>query len=108
MMAVTEASRRSLIQDHSPDTRAFLQFFGTLCSIPVVRRIGCVFEGALMHQWVQLSDDDEAGQDAIYDALRRFQTAEGTWLGSSELHIVFADEDDSAFPADAEILFVRE
>jgi hypothetical protein len=94
--------------DQPPGARAFLRFFGTLCSIPVVQRIGCTMEGALLHHWVQLNDDDEAGQDAIFDALRRFQTAEDTWLGGTELHLTFADEGDSAFPPEADILFVRE
>lgn len=107
-MALAEALSRSLIQDHSPSTRNFLRFFGTLCSIPSVVRVACELEGAIIRHWVQLGDDDEAGQDAIYDALRRFQAAEGTVPGTSEVHIIFADEDESAIPATAEVLFVRE
>jgi hypothetical protein len=105
---VVEAPYRSLIQDQSPDVRAFLRFFGTLCSISTVERIGYVFEGAQIHHWVQLNDDDEDGQNAIYDALRRFQAAEGIAVGTTELHVVFADEDASASPSEADVLFVRE
>lgn len=107
-MVAAKAPSLSLVQDRSPGARAFLRFFGTLCSIPTVQRIGCVIEGAAIHHWVQLNDDDEAGQDLIYDALRRFQTAEGTWLGGAELHVIFAGEPESAFPSDADILFQRE
>jgi hypothetical protein len=107
-MVVVEAPYRSLIQDRSPDLRAFLRFFGTLCSIPTVERIGWLLEGGQVHHWVQLNDDDEDGQHAIYDALRRFQSAEGVAVGTTELHVVFADEDASVFPPEADILFVRE
>jgi hypothetical protein len=107
-MVVAEAPYRSLIQDQSPDVRAFLRFFGTLCSIPTVERIGYVFEGGQVHHWVRLNDDDEDGQNAIYDALRRFQAAEGVAVGTTELHVVFADEDPLAFPPEADVLFVRE
>ena len=107
-MVVAEALPRSLIQEYSPEVRAFLRFFGTLCSIPTVDRIGRVVEGALIHHWVKLNDDDEAAQDAIYDALRRFLADESTRTGTAELHIVFADEDLSAFPPEADVIFIRE
>lgn len=107
-MVVAEASYRSLVQDQSPDVRAFLRFFGTLCSIATVERIGYVFEGGQVHHWVQLNDDEEDGQNAIYDALRRFQATEGIAVGTTELHVIFADEDASAFPSEADVLFVRE
>ena len=107
-MVVTETPYRSLIQDQLPDVRAFLRFFGTLCSIPTVERIGWVFEGGQVHHWVQLNDDDDERQNAIYDALRRFQAAQGVTPGTTELHVVFADEDGSAFPSEADVLFIRE
>lgn len=73
-----------------------------------MERIGYVFEGGQVHHWVRLNDDDEDGQNAIYDALRRFQAAEGVAVGTTELHVVFADEDPLAFPPEADVLFVRE
>lgn len=107
-MAVAEPPRLSIFQDRSPDTRAFLRFFGALCSIPAVERIAVVPEGGVVHHWVQLNNDSDEAQDAIYDALRRFQATEGVLVGSSDLHIVFADEDASAIPSDAEVIFARE
>src|SRR4051794_32148125 len=87
-MVVADIPSHSLLQEPPPDVRAFLQFFGTVCSVPTVRRFGSLLEGGMIHYWVQLNDDDEDGQNAVYDALRRFQMAEGARLGGSELHII--------------------
>lgn len=107
-MAVAESPRLTILEDRSPATRAFLRFFGALCSTPAVERIAVVLEGGVVHQWVQLNDDSDEGQDAIYDALRRFQVTAGVAVGSTDLHIIFADENASAIPSDAEVLFARE
>lgn len=107
-MVLAEAPRRSLLQDCPPEVREYLRFFGSVCSVPTVVRVGTVTEGAVLHFWVQLSDDDERGQHVIYDALRRYRAGPSDKKIPLDLHVVFADEDDSAFPREAEIDFARE
>jgi hypothetical protein len=107
-VVVAEALRIPILFDRSAHDRAFLRCFGTMCSIASVRRIDSQSEGNTLDLWLQLDDDDEAGQDAVYEAFRRYQSAKGVPIGGMELHVIFADEDTSAFPANAETLFVRE
>ena len=107
-MVVAEVPRLSVLLDRSPRDRAFLRFFGILCSITSVQRIDSLLEGGTLHLWLRLNDDNDAGQDAVYEALRRYQSAKGVLIGETELHVIFADEDASAFPVNSETLFVRE
>ncbi|MCC7371494.1 MAG: hypothetical protein IT306_23950 [Chloroflexi bacterium] len=106
-MAVVEAPFNSLIHDRSPATRAFLRFFGTLCSIPTVERIACDMDRGTLHYWVKLNSDSEAGQNAMYDAWRRLLASDDVQLGA-ELHVIFTDEGDEVIPSDADVIFVRE
>lgn len=107
-MVVAEAPHRSLLQDQPPEIADFLRLFGTICSIPTVARVGMLMEAAILHLWVRLSDDDEHGQDVIYDALRRYRASDSEGKTHVELHVVFADEDESAYPSDATVYFARE
>jgi len=107
-MAVALLHPSSQIQDISPAVTDYLRFFGTVCSVQSVARVGTVVEGAVLHLWVDLSDDDERGQNVIYDALRRYQASEHAHAVTVDLHIVFADEDETAFPSNVELDFVRE
>ena len=107
-MVLAEAPHSSLKQELSPFIREFLRFYGTVCSVPSVSRFATQYEAATFNCWVKLSDDDEAAQDAIYDALRRYLTADIDRACQVELHVLFADEDISVIPADADTFFVRE
>jgi hypothetical protein len=107
-MVLAESPHRSLLQEYPPEIRDYLRFFGTVCSVRTVARVGTVLEDGVVHLWVQLSDDDEDGQNVIYDALRRYRASPSEKKMSLDLHVVFADEDASAFPPHTEIDFARE
>lgn len=104
-MAIAALDSRSLLHDAPPEYAAFLQFFGTMCSIPAVSRVGLGAEGAAIDVWVRLTSDDDQSQDALYAALQKFRAdGDGTLI---DLHVIFPDEDDAAWPCTARVIFTR-
>jgi len=96
-----EAQRRS-----DPEVAAFQQFFGTLAVNPSVQTIAMDPLGGYVDLWVRLGDDDEEQENAIYTALSAYHASAGVET-PVDLHIVFADEPESAFPAGIQLMFRR-
>lgn len=104
-MAVAALDSRSLLQEAPPELATFLQFFGTVCSIAAVSMVGLGMQGAAIDVWVRLSADDEPGQDAVYGALQTLRAGgDGTLI---DLHVIFADEDETAWPSAVRVVFTR-
>lgn len=104
-MAIAAVDSRLLLHDAPPEFAAFLQFFGTACSIPAVAMIGLSAEGVAIDVWVRLTNDDDPSQDALYTALQKFRAdGEGTLI---DLHVIFPDEDATAWPRTARVIFTR-
>jgi hypothetical protein len=89
-----------------PEVVAFQQFFGTLAANPSVRLIGIDSLAGYADLWVRLGDDDDANETAIYTALSAYHATPDVET-PIDLHVVFADEADTAFPADIQLLFRR-
>ena len=105
-MAVAVLDPRSLIEDTSPELGAFLQLFGEICAVPSVAHVGVGSQGFAFDLWVRLSRDEVADEDAVYRALQRYR-AGGDDM-PIELHVIFSDEDDAAWPASVKMIFTRE
>ena len=88
-----------------PEVAAFQQFFGTLAANPSVQMIGVNPLGGILDLWVKLRDDDEGNEGSIYDALQSFRARGGETL--VDLHVVFADERDEAYPSSVKVLYRR-
>jgi hypothetical protein len=95
-------SRRGI----DPELAAFQQFFGTLAANPSVQRIAIDDVGAHLDLWVRLVDDDDDNEAAIYAALSTYHASDGVQQ-PIDLHVVFADEDEAAFPVNIQPLFQR-
>jgi hypothetical protein len=105
-MAVAAVDSRALLQDAPPELTVFLQFFGTVCSVPAVALVGLGTQGSALDVWVRLTSADDASQDAVYDALQKFRAAgDGTLI---DLHVIFPDEDESAWPGAVRVVYTRE
>src|SRR5215213_1536123 len=87
-----------------PEVIAFQQFFGSLAANPSVRHIGIDALGGYVDLWVRLDDDDEANESAIYAALSAYHASQGVET-PIDLHVVFADEAEAAFPSGIQLLF---
>jgi len=85
---------------------AFLQFFGDVCSIPAVQRVGISRDGAAgLTIWIRLQQDDEQQEERMYRALQACRAESPDML--LDLHVVFPDQPDDLFPPDALVLFTR-
>jgi hypothetical protein len=105
-MAVAAVDSRALLLEAPPELAAFLQFFGTVCSVAAVSMVGLGTQGAALDVWVRLTGDDDASQDAVYGALQKFRAGgDGTLI---DLHVVFPDEDEAAWPAAVRLVYSRE
>jgi len=90
------------VEDEIP--AVFMQFFGELCSSPIVRLVG-VSDEAIdgLHIWVRLDVDDEPQEERIYRSLQAYRASgQGVPI---DLHVVLADQPDNVFPDDAHILY---
>jgi hypothetical protein len=105
----TAALRRAIgpRRGFDPELVAFQQFFGTLAANPSVQLIGVDELGGYLDLWVRLGDDDQANESAIYAALSAYHASEGVET-PIDVHVVFADEAESAFPAGIQILYRRQ
>jgi hypothetical protein len=89
-----------------PELAAFQQFLGTLAANPSVLIVASDPVGGYVDLWVRLADDDDDNETAIYAALSTYHASEGVET-PIDLHVVFADEDEAAFPADIQPLYRR-
>jgi hypothetical protein len=85
----------------------FMQFFGELCSSPIVRLVGISDEAVDgLHVWVRLDVDDEPQEEGIYRSLQAYRASDqGVPI---DLHVVLADQPDDVFPSDAHVLYRRQ
>jgi hypothetical protein len=85
----------------------FMQFFGELCSSPIVQRVGVsdeAIEG--LHVWVRLDVDDEEQEERMYRSLQAYRASDQGM--PVDLHVVLATQPDETFPADAHVLYRRQ
>ena len=107
-MAVAAYWPRAHPAERGGETRvptAFTQLFGAICAVPIVRRVMVPDPHGTLDLWVQLSEDDEEQEARIYRALQEYRATQGPM--AVDLHIIFADEPDSALPSDAPVAFER-
>jgi hypothetical protein len=96
-------------QGPSPVANAFLRFYGVVCSIPSVQRVGLDIENLIWNVWVRLDNGNEADEDAVYTALQRYRAGAATEERVDiDLHVIFPDEPESAWPSSIKPIFVRE
>ncbi len=86
-----------------PEVAAFQQLFGTLAANPSVQVIGINPLGTIINLWVRLGDADEGNEDAIYGALQQYRAGGPERL--IDLHVVFADEPETAYPSSVRVLY---
>jgi hypothetical protein len=89
-----------------PEVAAFQQLFGTLAANPSMQLIGIDEPGGYANLWVRLGNADEAIERANYAALSAYHASEGVET-PIDLHVVFADEAENAFPSGIQLLFSR-
>jgi hypothetical protein len=89
-----------------PEVIAFQQFFGTLAANPSVLLIGIDSLAGYADLWVRLGDNDESYENAIYAALSAYHATPDVET-PIDLHVVFADEAETTFPASIQLLFRR-
>jgi hypothetical protein len=97
---------RILDADEGEIPAAFMQFFGELCSSPIVWLVGVSDEERDgLHIWVRLDIDDEAQEESIYRSLQAYRASgQGAPI---DLHVVLASQSDHVFPAQAHVLYRR-
>jgi hypothetical protein len=85
---------------------AFMQFFGELCSSPIVRLVGISDEDStILRLWVRLDVDDEEQEEGIYRSSQLYRASgQGAPI---DLHVVLASQPDGVFPRQAHILYRR-
>src|SRR3954462_2273027 len=85
---------------------AFMQFFGELCSSPMVRLVGASDEDSTaLHLWVRLDVDDDEQEEGIYRSLQTYRASGQD--APIDLHVVLATQPDEVFPEQAHILYRR-
>jgi hypothetical protein len=105
-VAIEALDPRSLAQDAPPELDAFLQFFGEMCAVPSVSRIGIGRQGLAFDFWVRLSRDHDVDEDALYRALQRYRARDDSM--PIDLDVIFPDETDAAWPSSVKTIFTRE
>lgn len=104
-MAVAGLDPRSLTQNVPAELDAFLQFFGEVCAVPSVSRVGLGPQGAALDFWVRLNRDNEADEATVYDAIQRYRASvDAVFI---DLHVIFADEAETAWPTSVRTIFAR-
>jgi hypothetical protein len=89
-----------------PELAAFQQFLGTLAANPSVQLVATDPVGGHVNLWVRLADDNEDNETAMYAALSAYHASDGVET-PIDLHVIFADEDEAAFPSGIQPLFRR-
>ena len=106
-MAIASHRAGGLRSAPDPEEAAFSQLFGTLAASPSVERIAVSERGGFVDLWARVSDDDEANEMALYDALAAYHATPGV-ATLVDLHLVLASEPDGAFPASLVVLYRRQ
>jgi hypothetical protein len=107
MVAVTPHPMQRVLNAPEGEVPAvFMQFFGELCSSPIVRLVGISDEEREgLHLWVRLDTDDEVQEERIYRSLQEYRASgQGVPI---HLNVVLAMQPDDVFPADAHVLYRR-
>lgn len=104
-MAVAEPRIGQAAHWEEPGYEDLLRLFAAICAVPSVGRIALGHDGSTVTLWVRLTEDDGRAEHQIYEA-------EGQYLATKaapavELRVIFADEDESAFPADVPVVYSR-
>jgi hypothetical protein len=83
----------------------FMRFFGAVCTVPTVERVGIADGDDCLDVWILLGEDDESEEERIYGYLQSYRA-----LGeapSVDAHVLTSDERAHAFPGDVAIVFER-
>ncbi len=104
-MVVTDVAPGGQRSWVTPKNAEFLRLFGAICAVPSVARVGTLPEASALALWVKLGANDEDHERQIYAALRHYRSAAADV--PVDLHVVFADEDEPAFPSAADVVFQR-
>ena len=82
-----------------------MRFFGAVCTVPTVERVGIADGDDCLDIWILLRDDDESEEERIYGHLQAYRSRrEGP---SVDAHVIAPDEGPHAFPRDVTIVFER-
>jgi hypothetical protein len=82
-----------------------LRFFGAVCTVPTVARVGIADGDDCLDVWILLGEDDESEEERIYGHLQACRAVgEGP---SVDAHVIAADEGAQAFPREVAIVFER-
>jgi hypothetical protein len=82
-----------------------MSFFGAICTVPTVERVGLANSDDLLDVWILLGKDDEAEEERIYHHLQVYRAGGGA--PSVDAHVIAPDEGPHAFPGDVAIVFDR-
>ena len=83
----------------------FLRFFGAVCTVSTVARVGIAEGDDCLNVWILLGGDDESEEERIYGHLQVYRArGEGP---SVDAHVIAPDEGTHAFPRDVAIVFER-
>ncbi len=88
-----------------PGHAEFLRLFGAICAVGAVGRVALGVDGAELVLWIRLTEDDIQSEHRVYEAEGEYLAAQAS--PPVELHVIFADEDESAFPSDLPVIFDR-
>src|SRR5262245_58362600 len=105
-MAVAALDPRTLVEDERPELDAFLQFFGEVCAIASVSRVGIGRQGLAFDFWVRLHREDDVDEDAVYRTVQRYRAREDSL--PIDLNLIYPDENDAVWPSSVKTIFTRE
>ena len=89
-----------------PEEAAFSQLFGSLAANPSVQIIAVDDLNRYIDLWVRMSDDDDANEMAIYEAISGYHAAEGV-ITPVDVHVLLGHEPDRFFPKNLPVLYRR-
>ena len=107
-MAVAHSRQGAPLEGVNPrfDVSAgFLRFFGAICTVSTVARVGIADGDDCFDVWILLRDDDESEEEKIYGHLQAYR-ARGDGP-SVDAHVIASDEGTDMFPRDVAIVFER-
>jgi len=107
-MAVAHSHRGAPLEGVDPrfDVSAgFMRFFGAMCTVSTVSRIGIADGDDCLDIWIRLGDDDESEEEKIYGHLQDYRFRRER--PSVDLHVIGSEEGPNLFPRDVAIVFDR-
>lgn len=84
---------------------SFMRFFGAMCTVVTVTRVGIADGDDCLDVWILLADDDESEEEKIYGHLQAYRALGGG--PSVDLHVIGSDEGEHMFPRDVAVVFER-